>query len=299
MKPEFSLTRLAAAFSALFLACMIETGHADILFASDGQESDQFGFSVSVSGDRIIVGANAKNVFRGGFYIYQYENANWNQTAIFSLPDSSPYDEFGNPNSVSGNNAIVGAYGKDSYQGGIHMYQYDGTNWNERVLYASDGQANDQFGFSVSVSGNNAIVGAVNKDDSQGGAYIYQYDGTNWKERILSASDGQADDQFGISVSVSGDNAIVGAYGKNNYQGGAYIYQYDGSNWNEIILSESNGQANDLFGISVSLDPDGDRFAIGGVSQKVYTNTVGALTTFNKGSHSEKIEGINFTSPMD
>ncbi len=98
------------------------------------------------------------------------------------------------------------------------MYRYDATTltWvEEQKLTASDSAENDRFGFSVSVSGDVAVVGAYGDDDlgfNSGSTYVYHYDAPTlmWvEEQKLTASDGVADDGFGGSVSVSGDVAVV------------------------------------------------------------------------------------------
>ena len=96
----------------------------------------------------------------------------------------------------------------------------------------------DQFGFSVSVSGDTAVVGARFHDCAAGfdcgSAYVYRFDGTSWvEEQKLTASDVAGDDQFGISVSVSGDTAVVGAFrddcAAGSDCGSAYVYRFNGT----------------------------------------------------------------------
>ena len=122
--------------------------------------------------------------------------------------------------------------------------------WNEAIkAVASDRAAGDEFGDSVSISGDYAIVGAYEEDeDASGGstqadagsAYIFERDGLgNWTQaQKLTASDRAAGDFFGWSVSISGDYAIVGAYGEDedasgantqNSAGSAYIFERDGT----------------------------------------------------------------------
>ena len=111
---------------------------------------------------------------------------------------------------------------------------------SEFKLLPSDGAQGDRFGYSVSISGDYAVVGAYRDDDNgnySGSAYIFRRDGTNWiEEQKLTASDGEHDDLFGNSVSISGDYAIVGAYNDASTvsaQGSAYIFNRDGTNWQE------------------------------------------------------------------
>ena len=101
----------------------------------------------------------------------------------------------------------------------------------EVKLTASDGAALDRFGSSVSISGDYAVVGAHLDDDNgstSGSAYVFVRSGDNWTQQSkLIASDGAAGDWFGLSVSISGDSAVVGAYFDNDNglsSGSAYIF---------------------------------------------------------------------------
>ena len=142
---------------------------------------------------------------------------------------------------------------------------------SETKLTASDGTAYDFFGNSVSISDDTAVVGAVEDDDKgvdSGSAYVFRYNGSAWvQEAKLTASDGEADDYFGVSVSISGDMVVVGAYGDDGVpanSGSAYIFRYDGNNWvEEAILTASDGAEGDLFGYSVSIS--GDTVVVGAV----------------------------------
>ena len=122
---------------------------------------------------------------------------------------------------MSGNTAIVGAKyadGRDLESGSAYVFKKDDSygNWIQvDKLTASDGATNDQFGNSVSISGNTAIVGAyrdVDKGPYSGSAYVYERDDSsgNWIEvDKLTASDGASFHYFGSSVSISGNTAIV------------------------------------------------------------------------------------------
>ena len=80
-------------------------------------------------------------------------------------------------------------------------------------LTASDGAADDEFGWSVSVDGNTAVVGALMENGGQGKAYVYIRQSRAWSQVAkLTASDGADDDQFGVSVAVNGDTVVVGAH---------------------------------------------------------------------------------------
>ncbi|MCH8153181.1 MAG: YqaJ viral recombinase family protein [Planctomycetes bacterium] len=131
-------------------------------------------------------------------------------------------------------------------------------------LLASDGAANDQFGGSVSINGDVAVVGAGSDDDNgadSGSAYIFRFDGLSWvQEAKLTASDGAADDFFGLSVAVSGELVVVGAVGDDDngsLSGSAYMFVKPPGGWVDMTetakLTAADGAADDRFGGSVSI----------------------------------------------
>ena len=133
--------------------------------------------------------------------------------------DGAAADFFGWSVSISGDYAVVGAFGDDDNgeeAGSAYIFKRNGTFWaQEAKLLPSDGEVIDRFGFSVSISGDYTIVGAPNDDDNgtlSGSAYVYKRTGTSWaQEAKLLPADGAAIDEFGWSVSISGDYAVVGA----------------------------------------------------------------------------------------
>jgi hypothetical protein len=138
-------------------------------------------------------------------------------------------------------------------------------------LIGSDTTNYDRFGWSVSVSGTVALVGAPRHDQpgspDAGSAYVFRFDGTRWvEEQELTASDAAAYDDFGYSVSVSGDLALVGAEladsGGVVAAGAAYVFRFDGTRWvEEQKLTALDAAADDEFGSSVTID--GDTIVIG------------------------------------
>ena len=141
--------------------------------------------------------------------------------------------------------------------------------WRQTTkLVADDGKAGDQFGFSVSIDGPTAIIGALLSDDDNkganvGSAYVFEQDddGT-WRQTTkLFPEDGQEGDQFGVSVSIDGTTVFIGSH-LNDEQaqnaGSAYVFARDNTGvWTqEIKLTANDGQIADLFGTSVSVDGD-------------------------------------------
>jgi hypothetical protein len=268
------MRRVTVCLSALFLFLVSFTPNAlailteDKLLASDGTSGDYFGQSVSISGNSAIVGADGADPegdLSGAAYIYELQGNSWVEQQKLIASDGAASNHFGLSVSISGNNAIVGAYygdGNVADSGAAYIYHYDGSSWVEQQkLIASDGAIYDRFGDSVSIFGDYAIVGAYSGDGNvagSGAAYIYHYDGSSWVEQQkLIASDGTAANQFGKSVSISSNYAIVGASSDNdlgNVSGSAYIFYYDGVNWLEVQkLTASDGAANNQFGTSVSI----------------------------------------------
>ncbi len=221
---------------------------------------DKFGYSVSVSGNRCVIGALCDDdggSDSGGVYVLSHDGTSWDSGVKLVASDAASYDYFGSSVSISGSRCVIGAYG-DNGKGSAYVFSYDGTSWDNGVkLVASDADFNDKFGFSVSISGSCCIIGAFGDDDGgsgSGSAYIFSYDGTSWDDGVkLVASDAAASDYFGRSVSISGSRCVIGAYGDNG-TGSAYVFNHSGTSWDSgIKLVASDAATNDGFGYSVSI----------------------------------------------
>jgi len=242
------------------------TEEAKIL-ASDGAAGEEFGISVAISDDIALIGAfldDEKGTESGSAYIFRFNDPNWVQEAKLLASDGAKYDRFGTSVAISGDTAVIGAYGDDdkgSSSGSAYIFRFNGSSWvQEAKILASDGAMDDNFGYSVSISDGNTAVGALYDDDS-GSAYIFRFNGSSWVQKAkLSASDSTANDYFGNSVSISGDTAVIGAYNDddNGYgSGSAYIFRFNGLSWiEEDKLLASDGAEYDWFGISVAISDD-------------------------------------------
>jgi len=221
------------------------------LLASDGAAFHDFGVSVSISGDYAVVGApndNDNGSQSGSAYVFKRTGTSWTQEAKLLASDGAVADIFGTSVSISGDYAVVGAPGFNVdpiVTGSAYVFKRTGTSWaQEAKLLASDGAPNDRFGGSVSISGDYAVVGAfldVDNGVQSGSAYVFKRTGTSWVEEAkLLASDRAAGDEFGFgsSVSISGDNAVVGArQDDDNGSGSGSAYVYNGFITDLIILS--------------------------------------------------------------
>ena len=154
--------------------------------------------------------------------------------------DGSGFDHFGNSVAVDGDTVVVGARfgdGVSTDTGSAYVFRWNGTDWAEHKLTASDGAGSDWFGASVAVDGDTVVVGAYLDDDdgsSSGSAYVFRWNGTGWAEHKLTASDGAQNDWFGASVAVDGDTVVVGAWGDDDdgsSSGSAYVFRPDGTDW--------------------------------------------------------------------
>jgi len=265
--------------------------------AADGAAGDLFGWSVSLDGKTLVLGApldNSANLDQGSAYIFKTENDAWVEDAKPLPTGCSVDDAFGYSVSISGDTAVVGTLaadvGANANQGTVYIFERNQggpDTWGlVKTITSSDGAADDRFGTSVSVSANSVIVGAYRHafgaNQAQGAAYIFDRNqgGTNnWGEvKKLLASDGTAFDSFGLSVSISNDTALVGSYfhkvGANGLQGAAYVFERNAggsNNWGESkILTASDGAVADEFGWSVAIS--NDTAVVGAINAKVGAN---------------------------
>lgn len=228
---------------------------------------------------------NAAAAGNVGFGVWGDCATNGNISEYTPVADATgaPNNAFGYSVSISGNYAIVGSFGDNTNQGSASIYQYNGSNWVfMQKLTDPTGAANDYFGISVNISGNYAIVGSYRDDvgvnADQGSASIFQFDGSSswvFKQKLTDVS-GAIDDYFGVSVSISGNYAIIGAYGDNGAagidQGSILIYQYNSGSWVFMQkIADATGAASDAFGYSVSMS---GTYAIVGA----YNDNVGGLS---------------------
>lgn len=262
---------------------------------------EYFGSAVAISGDTAIVGSTGDdvgvNANQGAAYIFERNvggTNNWGLVDTITASDGSANDFFGSKLAINGNTAIVGvvsdAIGTNAFQGSAYIFErnFGGTNnWGEvKKLTASDAAAQDWFGWSVGISGDTAIVGALLKDvgpsNARGSAYVFERNSggaNNWGEvKKLTASDGATGDTFGSSVAIGGNTAVVGAFlddiGAIANQGSVYVFERNNggaNNWGELRkVTASDGSALDQFGTSVAIS--GNLMVVGAFVDDVGTN---------------------------
>lgn len=212
------------------------------LLASDRQPLDQFGYSVSVSGNTAVIGT----LTAGAAYVFDTTTGQ----ELFKLTPNDAGGSFGETVAVSGSIAVVGAP-TDLEQGANAgaAYVFDTTTGTQLFkLFSNDIAPEDRFGTSVSISGSIAVIGATGDDDAgprTGAAYVF--DTTTGQQLFkLKALDPGSENRFGRSVSVSGSTAVVGSDGES--------YIFDTSSGTQLFkLTASDFESGDAFGWSVGI----------------------------------------------
>ena len=283
------------------------------LLASDAEAADVFGRgAAAISGDTIVVGADgedAEGTGAGAAYIFQRDQGgadNWGQVKKLTASDAGAEDGFGHSVAVSGDTALVGAQFESteaSNAGAVYIFQRNeggADNWGEvKKLTAPDAEAGDEFGGSVALSGDTAVVGAHRDDDAAnnaGAAYVFGRDeggADNWGQvKKLTASDADIGDGFGTAfhgggVAVSGDTAVVGAQNEDaggSQAGAAYVFGRDeggADNWGEFAkLTASDAEASDNFGRAVAVG--GDTALVGAPRESTGATEAGAAYVFER-----------------
>ena len=254
------------------------------LIASDKEAHDEFGCSVAVAGDVVVIGAHGESSGIGAAYIFERNEGgtnNWGQVKKIKASNASAGDAFGNTVAIAGDTIVIGAYYKHSgatHSGSAFIFERNSggsNNWGQvKELIASDAHQTDAFGWSVAVAGEVIVVGAYHEEysgDETGAAYIFErnHGGINaWGEvKKLKASDGQSADHFGDSVAITKNGTnyeiLVGAPNEDsitNNAGAAYLFgrNYGGVNaWGEMKkIIASDASESDNFGSSVAIDGD-------------------------------------------
>jgi len=238
------------------------------LLASDGAAADRFGFSVALDGNTAIIGAEADDDngnYSGSAYVFIRTGTTWTLQQKLLASDGQAGDDFGRSVALDGDTALIGAisyYSSPSKTGAAYVFTRTGNVWTQQQkLLATDGVVNDYFGFSVSLYGDTALIGAAGDDNQTGSAYVFTRSSTTWtQQQKLFTADGIANDAFGYSVSLFGDTALIGAWGDDDngvQSGSAYVFIRTGTTWTlQQKLLASDGTTDDVFGASVSLYGD-------------------------------------------
>lgn len=255
-----------------------------VLVPSGLTKGDFFGSDVGIDGDRAIVGARnhdpvdskLQNNKYGGAYFFKRSGGGWTQEAFVQASDRQLNQEFGGAVAISGDTAVVGAVftkvGDNHNQGQAYVFTHKDGSWKEtQILAATDGRNSDHFGWAVDVDGDHLFVSGVEHhggpyDHPIGAVWVYERSGDKWEFRTkLQPSDLEDGNNFGSSIDISGDVAIVGAHlahGADTGSGTAYVFRHGPGGWKqEARLMARAGAMSDDFGYRVAID--GDRALIG------------------------------------
>lgn len=294
------------------------------LKASNTGANDQFGYAVAVWGNTVAVSAiaeasnatgingnqaNNSTSSAGAVYIFVRNAGVWTQQAYVKASNTGINDQFGFSLALSGDTLVVGALSEDSNATGVNGIQSNNSAPDSGALYVfvrnagvwsqqayikqSNTNSGDLLGYSVAISGDTIVAGAVGEGSSAtgvngnqldnsltnaGAVYVYVRAGTSWSQQAyLKASNTDPFDQFGYAVSVSGDTLVVGAYledssttgingsGANNGaadSGAVYVFVRSAGTWTQqAYVKASNTGASDTFGSAVVIS--GDTLVVG------------------------------------
>ncbi|WP_269542023.1 InlB B-repeat-containing protein [Cerasicoccus fimbriatus] len=247
-----------------------------------------FGDCVGISGNTAVIGS----LLNASVYVRDSQGK-WTEQAVLNSSGSAS-SSFGRAVGINDDTIIVGA---PSGKGIAYVFVRKDNIWTQQAELIQSDRAESNgnpvvssFGYSVSISGDTAVISAPWKDS--GSAYIYVRNADTWTEQAkLEPSDGMLDDRFGQSVSISGDIVVVGSYQDGNDSGSAYMFIRNNDIWSEKTkLMASDAAKNDNFGQSVSIcgdttiigSPNDDDYAISSGSAYIYDLVVQPLfVTFN------------------
>jgi hypothetical protein len=252
--------------------------------------SDFFGFSVAVSGDNVLIGAlnddtNGNDV--GQALLFSATTGGLLQT--FNDPTITAGDNFGEAVSVSGDNVLIGAPEDDTNGhdfGQAHLFDAPTGDLLHTFIDPTVNSRGGGFGTSVSVSGNNVLIGEPGDDTNEfnsGQVHLFDAVTGDLLHTFIDTTPGDGD-TFGNSVSVSGDNVLIGVRGDNTHGinvGQAFLFDAGTGDLLQIF-DDPDPHKSDHFGWSVSVS--GDNVVIGARGDDTNGSNVGQAYLFSAGT---------------
>jgi hypothetical protein len=234
------------------------------LTAGDGAAGDRFGAVLATSDDMVVIAAYAdddKGTDSGSVYVFERNSTGqYEQASKLLASDGAADDYFGIALATTGSIVVVGSQYSDdkgSNSGSAYVFEKNSNGQFEQVskLVASDGAGGDYFGHAVAATDDMMLVGAYRDDDkgsNSGSVYVFEKNSTGQYEQVskLGASDGAADDEFGIAVAATDGMVVVGAWGKDGKAGSVYVFEKNSTGQFKQVgkLLANDGAANDYFG---------------------------------------------------
>jgi hypothetical protein len=281
--------------------------------ASNTDVNDQFGVSLALDGDTLVVGALYEDSASGGIngdqssnaaadsgaaYVFVNKAGTWVQQAYLKGGDSpSENDFFGTGVAIAGDTIVVGAMRGNLFNpldvsnrnGTAYVFVRNGEVWSQQAqLTAKDAAAGDIFGFAVAIQKDTVVVGAPEESSvasESGAAYIFSRNGTSWMQTgKVKAKNPVEGSLFGCAVALDKDTLIVGAQHDATvapHGGSATVFVHQGSTWTEQQrLASPQPSAQGTFGYSVALR--GDTIAVGSPRADIITSPSGEVYIFDR-----------------
>ena len=247
------------------------------LVAPGGAAADTFGRRVAVSGDRLVVGANAEDrgtdADVGAAYVYLRTGSTWALEATLQPADVTAFTYFGWSVAIDGDTIVVGALGDDSgglpNRGAAYVFVRGGSTWSQQAkLLMPNGQAGDEAGASVAVDGDTLAVGAPYHDVASsvdfGATWVFVRTGTSWTSQAEIDNPrvaGNPPINFGRSIALRHDTLVIGSAPETVFSSGgassgaADVYLRQGTSWTQqASLQPSQSLCSSAhFGVSVAL----------------------------------------------
>lgn len=208
----------------------------------DGDHGGGFGDSVALSGDTLLVGApyaySDTSSRAGAAYVFVHQaDGSWSQQAKIT-PGTGSGAAFGLHVALDGDRALVSRGGTDGTDGSVAVFERSGTTWQQTgQLVAGDPGPTTLYGAALALQGDTALVGDPGQFGDTGAAFVFQKSSSGWSQTArLAAADGQPDDQFGASLALQGDEALVGAPDRGitvtgTRSGSAYLFRLEDGVW--------------------------------------------------------------------
>jgi len=268
------------ALVVLLTLMAVNTGYSSEtkIFPANSYSENEFGRSLAISGDNILIGSPGENnpVMEGSVYFYHYEMESWNFLQWLLPGNELEVERFGQVVDLSGNNGLAGNGNPDSIiNRSISIYTYSAPGWNE-TIYSSGNP--DHFGYSVAINGQMMIVGAIKDGEAgmnAGAAYIFkEYSGIWEEEQKLLAGSPVSNAYFGAEVTIDGSHAFV-----TSWPGGhprVHVFREEREGWSEQqVLTISSGHPESDFGYAI--DVSGDYLFVGAPNDDFFGADTGTV----------------------
>ncbi len=238
---------------------------------SDPASGSEFGYSVAIDNNRIVVGAPLRDEGAmeeaGAAYVYRYDGIAWVEEARLVASDADADDHFGRAVAIEDDLIAIGApeFRGDGFGGAVYIFRFNGNTWVEEAKLLALLAGN--VGWSLDTDRGRVLAGAhrarVGNVSLAGAAVLFEYGDGAWNETArLSAASPRLDDAFGYDVDLQGDRALIGSPGVDVNSGAAYVFDFNGSEWIEQAQLKTIDSAwEDRFAASVALS--GNHFLIG------------------------------------